>query len=90
MENKEMEELQSRREFFKEAAKAALPVLGVVVFGTSLLTSCSERNTPFGCGKSCSGSCSSSCSGSCENGCADNCADGCHTDCQFDCYKWSW
>lgn len=77
MENKKMEELQSRREFFKEAAKSALPVLGVAVFGTSLLTSCSERNTPSGCGKSCSGSCEGDCAGDCDDGCWTACISAC-------------
>ena len=31
MENNKKEDLQSRREFFKSAAKAAIPVIGAVV-----------------------------------------------------------
>ncbi len=34
------EELQSRREFFKKAAKGALPFLGIAAFGPTFLTSC--------------------------------------------------
>lgn len=36
----ENEELQSRREFFKKAAKGAMPFLALGVFGPSFLTSC--------------------------------------------------
>lgn len=31
MENKKKDELQNRREFFKKAAKGALPILGAIV-----------------------------------------------------------
>ena len=31
MENKKKDELQNRREFFKRAAKGALPILGAIV-----------------------------------------------------------
>ena len=37
MEKKKNEELQSRRDFFKKAAKGALPILGMVVVGPSFL-----------------------------------------------------
>ena len=33
--NKQNEELQSRREFFKKAAKSALPILGAVVLASA-------------------------------------------------------
>lgn len=75
------EELQTRRVFFKNAAKATLPILAVAALGSSLLTSC-EPNSPSGCGKSCSGSC--------EGGCQDGCDTGCGGDCDRDCWKWSW
>lgn len=77
---KQNEELQSRREFFKKAAKAALPVFAISILGSSLLTSCEDD--PFGCGKSCSGSCS--------GGCQDGCDAGCGGSCDKDCYRYSW
>ena len=40
--NGKNEELQSRREFFKKAAKGALPIFGAIVLGPSLITSCSK------------------------------------------------
>ncbi len=80
------EELQSRREFFKKAAKGVLPILGIVALGPSVLTSCSKDDDdeddriskPSGC-NGCSGSCSSSCSGSCEESCNAACAFNCGT-----------
>lgn len=90
--NKKNEELQSRREFFKSAAKAALPVLAIAVLGSPVLTSC-EKNEPSsgsssGCGNSCSGSCSKSCSGGCDGGCSGDCDDGCTADCWNGCDRW--
>ena len=91
MENKNKnEELQSRREFFKSAAKAALPVLAVAAFGTTLLTSCDENQpstSSNGC-NGCSGSCSSSCSGGCEGGCSGGCDDNCTAACWNSCNKY--
>lgn len=39
--NKNNEELQSRREFFKKAAKSALPILGAVVLASTGYCQCS-------------------------------------------------
>lgn len=66
---KKNEELQSRREFFKNAAKGALPILAFTVLGSSLLTSCGDDDKN-GCGKSCSGSCEEDCQTVCEAWCS--------------------
>lgn len=70
------EELQSRREFFKDAAKASLPIFGLAVLGTGLFSSCEreegDKKTTHSC-NGCSGSCSSSCSGSCDDSCTGDC-----------------
>lgn len=71
-------ELQTRREFFKSAAKGALPILGMVVFGSTLLASC-ERDDDDG-GSGC-GKCNGSCSGSCDATCRYKCSGGCKTGC---------
>ena len=68
------EELQSRREFFKKAAKAALPVVGAVVL-SSLPISVNASET--GCGYTCSNSCYTGCSTSCGYGCSGSCKGGC-------------
>lgn len=74
MDNNNNENLQSRREFFKSAAKGALPILGISLFGTSILTSCEKEKEiiTHGC-NGCSGSCSSGCSGSCDSSCSGSC-----------------
>lgn len=86
MENEENKDLQGRREFFKEAAKKALPLFAVAVLGPNLLSSCRKDNygggsSSTGCGNSCSGSCKTNCSGSCEGDCAGDCDDGCYQAC---------
>lgn len=77
MENKKErnEEIQSRREFFKKAAKGALPILGAVALGP-LLNSCyplDDDIAPSGCGNSCSGSCDSGCTNNCDSSCGGDC-----------------
>ena len=74
------EELQSRREFFKKAAKGALPILALTVVGPAVLSSCTKEDDDDengGCGNSCAGSCQKSCSGSCDSGCMDHCNNSC-------------
>lgn len=73
------EELQSRREFFKKAAKAALPVVGAVVL-SSLPIVKSEAATDcggFACAHSCNRNCRASCYDSCSNTCHGTCSGGC-------------
>ena len=97
---KENEELKSRREFFKKAAKSTLPILGTVVFSQMLLTSCDlpwvedpdavdcKNGCSGSCGSGCSGSCDSSCSGSCDEDCTDVCAYGCTGSCDSTTRSW--
>ncbi|MCD8282884.1 MAG: Cys-Xaa-Xaa-Xaa repeat radical SAM target protein [Prevotella sp.] len=74
---KNKEELQSRREFFKKAAKATLPVIGAVVLAsTPLLGKAATATT--GC-NFCQVGCSGSCSESCLYGCLQYCKGGCLT-----------
>lgn len=75
---KSSEELQSRREFFKKAAKAALPVVGAVVL-SSLPILKSEAAT--GCYM---GGCVYDCEGSCNGGC-QGCQDSCYGSCKGTC-----
>lgn len=79
------EELQSRREFFKKAAKAALPVVGAVVL-SSLPIVKSEAAT-LDCNGSCMNSCFWSCQGSCETSCDRTCDCTCQGNCKTGCYK---
>lgn len=71
------EELQSRREFFKKAAKGALPILGAIMLANAPVIAKAAEEVPMGCNYSCSGGCSGSCSSSCGFGCSGSCKGGC-------------
>lgn len=83
------EELQNRREFFKRAAKWALPILAAAVLaGTPSILHASSED-PTGCNGSCSygcgAVCSTSCSGGCKGGCGGACSYGCQNTCKGTC-----
>jgi CXXX repeat radical SAM target protein len=82
MEKVSKKELQTRREFFKQAAKGVLPILGLTILGPTL-ASCDKV---FGgdC-DDCSDSCSDSCVTGCKNGCSASCSSGCKGSCQTVC-----
>lgn len=93
-EKKKNEEIQSRREFFKKAAKGALPILGAIALANlPLLSEASETEVGWGCSYGCSGgcksgcgqSCSFSCSGGCKGGCGGACSYGCQNTCKGTC-----
>lgn len=71
MDNKKNEDLQSRREFFKSAAKSSLPILMLAAGMTPLLSSCEGDG----------GSVSCDCYGGCDGGCSNNCDGTCGGDC---------
>ncbi|MCI6250429.1 MAG: Cys-Xaa-Xaa-Xaa repeat radical SAM target protein [Alloprevotella sp.] len=85
--NERNEELQSRREFFKKAAKGALPILGAMVLANApLLTNASEiEGCDWGCSGSCWSSCQSTCRGYCSSGCTGACSGGCKGTCANSC-----
>jgi len=75
-EKKQNEEIQSRREFFKQAAKKALPVIGAIALASSPIA-LQAHNVDMGyC---------SHCSDDCTNGCSNGCSRSCRTDCQINC-----
>ncbi len=84
MKNKnENEELQSRREFFKKAAKAALPVIGMTVANplfAQIGASVNYISSPNPLRSQCQ------CSGGCAGGCQTTCYGDCTGDCQSNCY----
>ncbi len=80
---KENEELKSRRDFFKKAAKSALPIIGAVVLANSPIVS-KAAETAMGCGNYCSGGCYGACTG-CGGGCANECVSGCKGTCRHTC-----
>lgn len=92
--NKNNEELQSRREFFKKAAKGALPILGAIVLAsnpafvnaTESLGSRTGCTTCSGtCSVKCGGSCYDKCTGTCKVTCGGNCKGGCGGTCKVTC-----
>ena len=91
MKQNKNEELQSRREFFKRAAKGALPILGAIALANMpVIANAGESamgckyGCSTGCYTACQGSCKSSCSGSCKNGC-DGCKYTCSGSCKNSC-----
>ena len=88
MKQNKNEELQSRRQFFKRAAKGTLPILAAAVLSsTPFLGNASEApmGCKYGCSGSCYGSCSGSCSGTCSYTCSGTCRGGCNTGCLHGC-----
>jgi len=79
MDNKKNEELQSRREFFKKAAKAALPVIGAVVLSNlpSSIQAAETGCSSDGCSYTCRTSCQRECKGYCRYGCKNTCSGTC-------------
>lgn len=72
----EKDELQSRRQFFKKAAKGALPILGAIVLSQSPLIG-SASNISNGCSRYGCGLCTNSCTSNCKGGCQTTCSGGC-------------
>lgn len=81
------EELQTRREFFKKAAKGVLPVLGAIALANVPLLShaMEEGKTPNGCSSSCFRACADDCYTSCKNTCRVYCTGTCQNTCQGSC-----
>ena len=89
-EKKQNEELQSRREFFKNAAKKALPVIGAIALVSSPIIAKAAETEPMGCQFGCSDGCYTSCDGSCRGGCmgcSGTCTGGCNGSCMGGCYQ---
>lgn len=88
MKENKNEELQSRRSFFKNAAKAALPILGAVVLAhMPTIAKASESQSCGSCRYSCTacvGGCMDNCARNC-TACSNACASGCHRSCYTGC-----
>lgn len=96
---KENDKIQSRRDFFKKAAKIALPILATITL-PSILSSCNpddEEGDFYSGGSGSSGGSSSGCN-NCGATCSVNCASGCrakaiytpsscHYSCKSACYS---
>lgn len=90
MKENKKEELQSRRSFFKNAAKAALPILGAVVLAHMPIVS-EAHGVATGCSKGCYTGCYNTCKGGCGDGCGSTCSGkcigSCRATCMDSCYK---
>ena len=98
MNKEKRKELQTRREFFKKAAKGLLPIIaGVTLTGCdTFLTAFRERLSSSnggrggyseggGDGYGESSGCGYTCSGGCSGGCDGTCRWGCETTCKGSC-----
>lgn len=81
------DELQSRREFFRNAAKAALPILGAIVLSNvPMLSQAQNEETELGCDWMCTGGCKGGCGRVCSVGCTNSCSGSCDGACKGGCY----
>lgn len=86
MKKEKKEELQSRREFFRKAAKSTLPFLCLLTISNSPVFSMQKSINQY-C-KGCWGACESNCTGSCEGackGCGSSCSNTCSSTCRGAC-----
>ena len=90
MENKKKDELQNRREFFKKAAKGALPILGAIVLanmpGVLNAAGKDSMNCEYSCSALCADNCSGRCKGECTSACNRTCASYCNSTCKGSSY----
>ncbi len=83
--NEKNEGLQSRREFFKKAAKGALPILGLAIMANVPMISNAAESEYCTCAGDCKGACSGGCSTTCNNQCYSTCKNGCQYTCRSTC-----
>lgn len=83
--NKKNEEIQSRRQFFKSAAKGALPILGAIVLANVPGNTNASQESPMGCSRSCTNTCSAQCRSYCKVGCDNSCNYHCTRTCGSTC-----
>lgn len=77
----EKKEIQSRREFFKNAAKAALPILGVALLASNPIIA-KANETAMDCNIGCISGCYGGCRGTCDTSCGQgNCKGACDSSC---------
>lgn len=63
------DELQSRREFFKRAAKGALPIIAGAVLASNPIIAEAATSSCAGCNNRCMNSCFNTCYNSCSGSC---------------------
>ena len=86
MENQnKKDEIQSRREFFKEAAKKALPIIGAVALMSNPVIAQAVNKESMNCENGCYGSCYGGCYYTCKDSCDSSCKDSCNLSCLGSC-----
>lgn len=83
MNKNNFEELESRRSFFCNAAKKALPFLSLAFLSSPFVAMASNNSSESGC--SCTGGCSTACQEECAYGCYTTCEGSCKDGCQSTC-----
>ena len=78
---KRNEEIQSRREFFKNAVRSALPILGTILLANVPMVSKAVQEEKMNCSYSCTAWCADNCSGRCKGGCTTACERTCSSYC---------
>lgn len=90
--NNKNKEIQSRREFFKNAARKSLPIVAaamlantpIITKATAIPMGCNDACYQ-GCSWGCTGGCKGDCEGSCYHGCRGGCKGSCENSCQNTC-----
>jgi CXXX repeat radical SAM target protein len=77
----------SRREFFKRAAKGALPIIGGIIMANIPFAQTKANDCGYSCNNSCYGTCYGSCQSLCYNGCNGSCSGSCQRNCLQSCYQ---
>lgn len=81
---KKKSDIVSRRNFFKKAAKATLPIIATAVLLNNPVIA-QAKETEMGCSYGCAGGCSSGCYVSCSSGCLGTCIGSCKINCDHSC-----
>ena len=79
--------LKSRREFFKEAARKALPIIGAVALMSNPVIAKAVENENLGCNGYCAQHCSSGCASTCTGRCVGTCEHSCQGTCTDACAR---
>ena len=78
--NEKRNEVLSRRTFFKNAAKATLPILAIAMLSGLPGVMRAAQEAPMGCNNGCVRTCEGSCKGAC-SGCSHSCSGSCMSGC---------
>lgn len=93
--NMDIEELQTRRQFFKKASQKVLPMIGAFIAAPTIISTTLTSCSCDGCEAACMDDCQSTCGFDCANSCSsssynssiedDDCANNCSSSCKSTC-----